>query len=64
MKKLFWSIMLLIPGFGWLAYGALFRLPGFNDSSYGFEASGGYSGYYWGGGHGGGGHGHGGHGGH
>jgi hypothetical protein len=71
MKKLLWSMMLLIPGLGWLAYGALFRRPGFNDtSSGGFDAyggnfvgydSGGHGGSH-GGGHGGG-HGDGGHGG-
>ncbi len=65
IKKLYWSVMLLIPGFGWLAYGALFHLPGFNNSSSGgFDASGvdsgGYNGCGHGGSHGGG---HGGHGG-
>jgi hypothetical protein len=62
LKKLFWSIILLIPGFGWLAFGALFHLPGFNDtSSGGFDASGGYWIGHDGGSHGGG-HGDGGHG--
>jgi uncharacterized membrane protein YgcG len=63
IKKLSWSVMLLIPGLGWLAYGALFRIPSANDaSSIGFwDTTGGDFGNYDAGGHGGGGHGGGGH---
>jgi|GEM_PF-6323422 len=32
IKKVLWSIMLLVPVFGWLAYGAWFHLPGFTDT--------------------------------
>jgi tryptophan-rich sensory protein len=30
-KKLSWSVMLLVPFFGWLCYAAMFRLPEVND---------------------------------
>lgn len=60
IRKLFWSLMLLLPGLGWLVYGALFENPTFNGTAYGGVCSyGGGDGSYDGGGHGGG---HGGHG--
>jgi hypothetical protein len=31
-KKLRWSFVVLIPLFGWLAYGGGFRSPDFNDT--------------------------------
>lgn len=27
LRKLFWSLIVLIPFFGWLAYGGLYRVP-------------------------------------
>ena len=32
MKKILWSVMLLVPLFGWLAYGAWFRIPDYHDT--------------------------------
>lgn len=31
-KRLFWSLTLFIPLFGWIAYGGCFHAPGSNDT--------------------------------
>lgn len=31
-KKLFWSVVVLVPLFGWLFYGGLFRVPPDNET--------------------------------
>jgi len=30
-RRLFWSLVLLFPLFGWLAYAGFFRIPSLND---------------------------------
>ena len=32
VKKILWSGMLLVPLFGWLAYGAWFRIPDYHNT--------------------------------
>jgi hypothetical protein len=31
-KKLWWTLVLLLPFVGWLFYGALFQSPGYNEN--------------------------------
>ena len=42
IKKLFWSVVLLFPVFGWLFYGAFYTPPSRNE----FKAQGGASGWF------------------
>ena len=30
-KKFLWSLMLLVPVFGWMFYGAFFQVPGYHN---------------------------------
>ena len=32
VKKILWSVALLIPVFGWIAHGGVFQMPGIDDT--------------------------------